>query len=214
MEYRNTPLKHINYSPAQLLYSRNIRTKLPCSNLNLQPKYINHEEIRNRLKFRKEQQKKYYDKHSKKLPPLLINESVLLQKGKIWVPALVLKVLGNNSFIVKDEEGRVYRRNRVYLSKTKIKYRLKLNLIDHFDSISRIGHQQNDMHRLLPSTENLHIDQSEESNDSSCDEDATLTYNQEYSDSNDSESYFSNTEEPSILNKSLKVEELLGLHHI
>ncbi|KAK9720571.1 hypothetical protein QE152_g22006 [Popillia japonica] len=46
-------------------------------------------------------------------------EDVVLRKEKEWVPARIEKKLDNpRSYLVKDEDGKVYRRNSVFLRKS------------------------------------------------------------------------------------------------
>lgn len=54
MEYRATPIPSLNASPAQILMSRLINTKLPISNTKLQPEIQNN--IKNKLS---DNQRKY-----------------------------------------------------------------------------------------------------------------------------------------------------------
>lgn len=120
-------------------------------------------------------------------------ENILIKKDKIWVPGLVLKILDNNSFIVKDDEGHTYRRNRVYLSKTNVAYKLKTNLIDHFDNISRPQCNMNSADSLFPNIVQDALDNNFDVNvQPNSDEDVTMT--QEDNQSSDSDSYFSSNE--------------------
>ncbi|KAF2891248.1 hypothetical protein ILUMI_14925, partial [Ignelater luminosus] len=66
MEYCNTPKEHMP-SPAQLLYSRNLRTRIPVRSEDLKPKVHRLPE-----KFVRYQDtvKKYYDKRTRSLQPL------------------------------------------------------------------------------------------------------------------------------------------------
>lgn len=136
MEYKNSKLKGMNYTPSELMMSRQLKTNLPCSTERLKPKLIDHNQVGIELQAKQLEQQRYYNQHAKPLPKLSIGENVMLQKNKIWTPAKVLKDLGNNSFIVKDENNQELRRNRVYINKTKIPYK-SINdhnlLIDNFD---------------------------------------------------------------------------------
>lgn len=83
LEYRNTPIKGMDLSPAQMLFSRRLRTKLPVSNTLLEPEAHKSADVQCRLKERQVRQKSDYDTNSKPLTSLKPNESILLQKGKI-----------------------------------------------------------------------------------------------------------------------------------
>ncbi|KAF2883065.1 hypothetical protein ILUMI_23111 [Ignelater luminosus] len=76
MEYRNTPKEHMP-SPAQLLYSRNLRTRIPVRSEDLKPKVYRLPE-----KFVRHQDtvKKYYDKRTRSLQPLREGQNIRFQK--------------------------------------------------------------------------------------------------------------------------------------
>lgn len=119
MEYRNTPVTAMAYSPSQLLMSRFTRTKIPLSNELLLPQVaINAQQ---QLKQRQKRQKQNYDKSTKPLPPLEIGESVHLRQDSIWVPATVFGLASApRSYIATTPDGQQYRRNRRDLLKTNI----------------------------------------------------------------------------------------------
>lgn len=170
MEYKNSSLKDMKHTPAELMLSRQLRTNLPCSTGQLKPKNINHANVKIDLKRKQEKQKLKYDQQAKPLPNLLVGENVMLQKNKIWVPAKVLKKLENNSFLVKDENNREFRRNRVFLNKTRILYNIIKShdlLIDNFDLKSdaiRIVEQANEV--IEDTIDNADSSDSENLNDS------------------------------------------------
>ncbi|KAF2891704.1 hypothetical protein ILUMI_14469 [Ignelater luminosus] len=94
-----------------------LRTTLPVSSniLNKEP-HINLEQLNTkRLKAMK-----YYDQHSQHRDVFKVGDSVLLQKekGKQWVPGeIVGKAKTPCSYFVKDEFGRVLRKNSSFLKK-------------------------------------------------------------------------------------------------
>lgn len=104
MKYRNSPPKFIEYSPMETL--------IPSSSKNLEPKFVDYSIIRD-------------IRGQKKLPKLYQRENILLKK-KQWEPAKVIKNNKYNLFIVKDTDGEIYRRNRLYLFKTQISYKQNL----------------------------------------------------------------------------------------
>lgn len=112
MQYRNSPLKQHGFSPAQLFFNRILRTKLPiCENL-LKSK-VN--KIEGELIEKRDIQKRYYDRNCKLLPEINLGDSVGIwdPRKKYWVPGKVIRLhLSPRSFIVKDIDGRVMRRNR------------------------------------------------------------------------------------------------------
>lgn len=118
MEYRNTPLKDIGLSPAQLMLSRRIKTKIPCVDSQLKPKNFD-VNVKAKLTAKRSNCKSWYDKNCKPLPNLEPNESVLVQKGKTWEPGQIVRsYITPRSFIVKQNDGREVRRNRIHLRKS------------------------------------------------------------------------------------------------
>lgn len=117
LEYRNTPLD-CGYSPAQLLFSRRTKSVLPITNKALQPKLINKQHLTERVQSSKIQQKNNYDKTSRSLKPLCVNDPVRVQFGKTWKSAKVIKKHENRSYSVQTSNGSIYRRNRKFLHKT------------------------------------------------------------------------------------------------
>ena len=67
LEYRNTPVSGLPYSPAQLLMSRSLRLKLPVKPSLLQPRVVNaHFELGKRQEY----QRKFHDRGANPLPSL------------------------------------------------------------------------------------------------------------------------------------------------
>jgi hypothetical protein len=117
LEYRNSPIAGMSNSPAQLLMSRKLRTKIPVKDDTLIPTVIKtaHSDLKNR----QDLQKKYHDANAKPLPSLQEGDSVRIRQKNTWEPALVTKVHNApRSFIVTTEDGQNYRRNRQHLLKT------------------------------------------------------------------------------------------------
>ena len=118
LEYRNTPVTGLVHSPAQMLMSRSLRSKLPSTIKSLAPQVVHPRED---LLDRQEKQKKLYDnRHSAQdLPPLSPGDVVRVKEGKTWEPAVVKeKHELPRSFIV-NRDGRDYRRNRSQILKTE-----------------------------------------------------------------------------------------------
>ena len=118
LEYRTTPLD-IGFSPAELLQGRQLRSVLPAVSSQLLPKSIDHNKVKVMLQQSHEQQKGYFDKHSKPLAPIDVGDKVRFQQdNKIWKPAQVLEKVDDRSYIVNAPNGGIYRRNRRHLMKT------------------------------------------------------------------------------------------------
>ncbi|KAI3368430.1 hypothetical protein L3Q82_025389, partial [Scortum barcoo] len=116
LEYRNTPIEGVGFSPAQLLMGCRLKSKLPTSTTLLTPE--GKAEVHEKQKYKQLKQKSYYDRHTRQLPDLQTGENVRIQKGDIWQPAVgVDKHRQPRSFIVRTTDGNFYRRSRKHLLK-------------------------------------------------------------------------------------------------
>ncbi|KAK2558929.1 hypothetical protein P5673_018547 [Acropora cervicornis] len=117
LEYRNTPVTGMTYSPSQLLMSRATRTKIPVATELLQPKLFT--EVYQQLKARQQRQVHYYNQGTKPLTSLEPQEVVRLRQGKTWTPAIVdAKAETPRFYLVTTLTGQQYRRNRKDLLQT------------------------------------------------------------------------------------------------
>ena len=87
LEYRNTLVTGMTYSPSQLLMSRVTKTKIPVTTELLQPKLVT--EVYQQLKACQQRQAHYYNQGTKPLTTLELQEVVRLRQGKTWTPAIV-----------------------------------------------------------------------------------------------------------------------------
>jgi hypothetical protein len=87
LNYRNSPIANLNYSPAQLLMSRSLKTKLPVHENHLMPKVVDNAKAL--LDNRQDKYKQYFDCGTKPLSTLKIGDSVRVLNGKTWDPAVV-----------------------------------------------------------------------------------------------------------------------------
>ena len=100
------------------MFSRKLKTKLPTSAPLLQQKGLP-KTLKKRFKQRQEKQKQYHDRGSKALKPLKIGENVVMQHKEMWRPATVTeKHPSPRSYVVENENGQHYRRNRRHLRPT------------------------------------------------------------------------------------------------
>lgn len=114
LDLRNT-IQADNSSRAQKFLSRQLRCKLPSL---MDRNFIqNHQQLRiNREK--KTQQKRHFDKRTKKLRPLLTGEAVRVQplrKTDHWVGGSCVDFFGPRSYLVRLNDGTIIRRNRKHL---------------------------------------------------------------------------------------------------
>ena len=117
LEFRNTPITGIDKSPAQLLMSRRLRASLPMTGTMLKPEVP--ENTRVKLDHRQQKQKRSYDKTTKLLPELKPGDVIRYQKGRLWMPAVVIgKHSTPRSYNIKTGNGNTLRRNRRHLRKT------------------------------------------------------------------------------------------------
>jgi len=116
LQYRNTPVAGCEYSPAQMLFSRSLRTKLPVAAEHLIPEVV---APRDQLCERQFQQKKYYDRSTRTLPPLQSDDMVRVKHDKQWLRGHVIQQHDTpRSYVVETEEGSTLRRNRRDLIRT------------------------------------------------------------------------------------------------
>ncbi|XP_077973432.1 uncharacterized protein LOC120337686 [Styela clava] len=103
-------------SPAQRLLARRIKTNLPIAKSLLEPKVVPTTQVHAQLTHKRMQQKKYFDKTAKSLPPLQRGDKVRLQtdKGYNIIGIIKKKAPEPRSYIV-SANGKKYRRNRRHL---------------------------------------------------------------------------------------------------
>ena len=117
LEYRNTPISGLKESPAQLLMSRMLKSKLPTVESVLKPRVVDNPQ--QKLQQRSDKQKMYYDRNAKPIPSIKEGEAARVRKGKTWEPAIVTaQHTAPRSYIVKTPDGTAYRRNRRHLLPT------------------------------------------------------------------------------------------------
>ena len=121
MEYRNTPISNFPYSPNQMLFGRQIRTRVPVHPLVLVPQICH--DVPELLEKRQAKYKEFYDRQgSKQLPQLKEGDSVRFKKpgDKHLLHAIVTGKHGTpRSYMITDETGREYRRNRRHVHLTQ-----------------------------------------------------------------------------------------------
>lgn len=134
LNYRNSPLKHMGYSPSQLLNSRICKTKVPIVTDLLQPQICKN--TLERIETKRDKSKHYYDKNAKKLDPLQSeqNVSVYNHLKKTWESGKIVNQHVNpRSYIVKNCTGNVLRRNRIDLKPSNNEF---IELIVNDESLS------------------------------------------------------------------------------
>jgi hypothetical protein len=111
LECRNTPTGNVA-SPAQILMSRRLRSHLPTTQNQLQPKLVDPERMKEKFEEKKTKQKRYYDRGSTELPAVQVQNK--------WKPAVIKEKLETpRSYIVQTPNGQRFRRNRNHIRKQK-----------------------------------------------------------------------------------------------
>lgn len=116
LNFRNSP-KENSPSPANLLFNRNLNERCPVSANYLKPKIY----TRSAMLDKKLQQKVeyHYNKTAKPLNELEVGQDILFKKkisDECWKKGIIVdKAKSPRSYIVEDECGRQYRRNRQHL---------------------------------------------------------------------------------------------------
>ena len=123
LEWRNAVAPGETASPAQKLMSRRTRSLLPCSQYMYTPRAIKN--VPNQIRESRQKAKSYYDAHTKPLPKLEMEQSVLVQTHphiphSKWSIGRVLKQVAPRSYLV-EVDGKRYKRNRIHLRTTNIK---------------------------------------------------------------------------------------------
>lgn len=114
MDYRNLPIYNLGLSPAQILYSRRMRTKLPIHDNLLKPK-LQHN-VKEKLCDIRSKVKKYYDCTSRQRNEFYNEQNVAIRSDKVWEPATIIKKAEYpRSYYVRNKLGNVMRRNSFHI---------------------------------------------------------------------------------------------------
>ncbi|KAF2901128.1 hypothetical protein ILUMI_05058 [Ignelater luminosus] len=103
-----------------VVYTLDFELPISDNSLNFLKNATNSDPVLTQLNSKRLKAKKYYDQHSQHRDVFKVGDSVLLQKekGKQWVPGeIVGKAKTPRSYFVKDEFGKVLRRNSSFLKK-------------------------------------------------------------------------------------------------
>lgn len=123
LNYRNTAKPYLP-SPAQLMYSRTLNSLIPVPLKCLRPQVPNID--KQKYEHYCDSVKRYYDRNAKPLTGLRPDQSVMFKKNMDlpWVSGRVLKRCDEpRSYLLADDSGRIYRRNRKYVNdKPKSQY--------------------------------------------------------------------------------------------
>ena len=128
LEFRNSPITGLKYSPAQVLKSRRLRAKLPMSYQSLKPAVVN---VYHDLCSSQAKEKSYFDRSAKPLPVLKKGDKVRSKVRNRWNDGVICDVDDEpRSYLVKNAHGCI-RRNRRHLHKLPQSY----NTVARYDHI-------------------------------------------------------------------------------
>ena len=115
LEMRNTPRQGVGASPARLLLGRQTRALLPARPERLLPEWRT-DETRRRLGREQLRQKASYDKRARDLSVLRCGDGVLFRPtgaaDRPWRQGVVMNERSPRSYVVRDQWGVEWRRNR------------------------------------------------------------------------------------------------------
>lgn len=118
LHLRNTPVTGLQYSPAQLLMCRMLKSTLPVTKAALMPSMP--VAVAAALRRRQCQQKAVYDKSAAPLRPFKEGERVYMRINDKWIPATVVNARKEpRAYDVVTSSGARYRRNRRHLRRDR-----------------------------------------------------------------------------------------------
>ena len=117
LDWRNAPSEKLGLSPAQLLFGRRTRTLLPMTSQLLEST-VSSPGIREKIIAAKAVQKKYHDRtvkdrsrdHGKLIEGQTVRVKLSDNKDE-WRKAQIAETLPFRSYVVKTDDGSIYRRN-------------------------------------------------------------------------------------------------------
>lgn len=98
--------------------SRALRTKIPSIVGNFEPKVINKNDYKEKVKSNLRKCTEYYNKKSKVFKPVHKGDKVMFKKtpSSCWLPGKIVEVCKEpRSFVVSDENGSVFRRSQEHI---------------------------------------------------------------------------------------------------
>ena len=114
LNYRNTPIAEINASPAQLLLSRRLRSKIPTTKDRLKPRV--QPDMSMKIKMKQSKQKEQHDKHINRDHRIIRDSTNVryLNHQNIWKKGIIQRAHDDRtrSYIIKNDSEKEIRRNR------------------------------------------------------------------------------------------------------
>lgn len=138
--YRNTPIKNMKYSPAQLLQNRILRTDIPCHENTTKPKLCCG--VKEQHQHKQNAMKTHYDKTAKYRNALKENEHVVFRNNNKWQSGQIIKTHNTpRSYVIRSDD-RDYRRNSRHIKHNAVSENENKNISEpvHF-KVTRSGRQ-------------------------------------------------------------------------
>ena len=130
LEFRTTPLTGFPLSPAQLLMSRNLRTKVPTKVSSLKPTYSS--EAKKLLCERQKIQKRIYDRTAKTQEGLKSGDVCRYRAGRVWEPCKIVAPADTpRSYNIVTGEGASLRRTSRHLIRCNEPFREESEISDN-----------------------------------------------------------------------------------
>ncbi|XP_055842401.1 uncharacterized protein K02A2.6-like [Episyrphus balteatus] len=107
--------QHLMYSPSQLLMARKLRTRIPLNKSELKQSLTDDILYRQQTQQYQQKMKLAYDRHAKERPEIMEKVPVYFKKmpNEPWKKGKVVEIMDMpRSVIVKDADGKKYRRNK------------------------------------------------------------------------------------------------------
>lgn len=120
LDWRNTPSETIGLSAVERLFGRKTRTRL-----NFTAKHLQNQDsgkVTRKLVDRKIKESSYYNRGAREKSKLHEGDTVRIRpfgREKTWTKAQVEDQVDSRSYEVRTEDGRVYRRNRRHLRRSR-----------------------------------------------------------------------------------------------
>nr|CAB3223613.1 uncharacterized protein K02A2.6-like [Phallusia mammillata] len=112
---------------------RRLRELSPMTSRHLEPRTVPVSVAQQYMRERRNQQKKYFDRGARPLPPLQTGDKIYHRRDKNLEPATVIKASHKHrSYIIKDKKDDLLRRNRRFLYKARFE-----PIIPHTEDVER-----------------------------------------------------------------------------
>ena len=120
LEYRNAPVDNLQ-SPAQLLMSRRLRSILPMTGKQLQPRVALQTAVHERREACQHRQQTYYNRTTRPLSHLPVGTPIRFrQEDGSWRPATVTQHADTHrNYYIQTRDGQTLRRNRWHLRESR-----------------------------------------------------------------------------------------------